>query len=155
VSKKRPKRKDFEVTPEGRLGRRIPVDFSRLSESSRRSYGIPRHYEDIRFKCLGCGKNVIFPASQQQQWYEAEKRYFWERPNKCYPCYREWLGLRHEIAKFHRVLRNSPTVEELQMMLDKLERYRVLSQGKTNWQIYHRVKKLFDAAQEAEPETKL
>lgn len=147
MSKKKSKRKKSEVESEEWAGLRVPVDFSQLSASSQRSYGIPNYYEDIKFACLGCGKNVIFSATQQQRWYEEEKRYFWERPNKCYDCYREWLALRYEISHFYLVLRRAPTVEALQTMLDKIERCRVLSQGKVDWAVYQRVKKLLDASQ--------
>jgi hypothetical protein len=147
VVKKKPKNQKLEIYPVEKISHKVPVDFSQLSASSQRSYGIPHYYEDIKFQCLGCDKEVTFPASQQKQWYEEQKRYFWERPNKCFDCYREWLMLRHDIAHFYQVLRGAPTVEELQAMLDKIERCRVLSRGKVNWAVYNRVKKLFDSAQ--------
>jgi Probable zinc-ribbon domain len=124
------------------LGDKIKVNFSELSEASKRSWGIPSYYESDKYNCIACGKHSEFTASLQQKWYEEKKKYFWMRPNKCSECYGEWLELKREISKFPELLKTSLTIAELTSMLDKLERFRILNNRKFDFSLDNRIKKI-------------
>lgn len=74
--------------------RRIPVCFENLSVASQQSWTIPEYYEDETYKCVDCGREVIFTAEQQQEWYEQKKRYFFQRPIRCPTHHEEWRRTR-------------------------------------------------------------
>ncbi|NJR17679.1 MAG: hypothetical protein HC785_19470 [Calothrix sp. CSU_2_0] len=136
-----PQRKKTQKKRQQILGDKIIVNFAKLSEASKRSYGIPSYYESYTYNCIACGKDFQFSASLQQQWYEEKKKYFWMRPNKCGVCYEESLQLKREIATFPKLLRTSLTIDELKEMLAKLEKFNLLSKNKFDSSLYNRIKK--------------
>ena len=69
---------------------RVLVDSRQLSEKSLRSRDIPTHYIDELYHCIDCGIECTFLADQQKDWYEVEKRYFWQRPTRCIFHHDEW-----------------------------------------------------------------
>jgi hypothetical protein len=73
---------------------KIAVDFNQLSEKSRKSITIPEFYEDEAIKCVDCGETFIFTAATQKQWYEKDKRYFWQRPIRCSKHHEIWKKAR-------------------------------------------------------------
>ena len=68
---------------------RAPVDFAALSTkgitmfpaSIRRGY-----YEDVPFKCVDCGVDQIWTATQQKWWYEVAKGYTYSFAKRCRAC---------------------------------------------------------------------
>ncbi len=65
---------------------KIRVNIGALSEKSRRSWNIPEFWEDIHYQCRDCRAECVFPAETQRDWYERQKRYIWQRPNRCLKC---------------------------------------------------------------------
>jgi hypothetical protein len=137
---KNPHRKKPEISQ-----KKIKVNFAELSEASKRSWGITEYYETYEYQCIACGKYAKFTARLQKQWYEEKKKYFWMRPNKCYACYQECLKLKCEIATFPELLRTPLTIHELTEMLAKIEQFQILSNGKLDWALYNRVKKILQS----------
>ena len=68
----------------------LPVNFNKLSEKSQRSWTIPEIYTDEIYSCIDCGESCVFTAIQQQEWYEIQKKYYWERPVRCQVHYMQW-----------------------------------------------------------------
>lgn len=85
-------------------GRKIPVCPESLSEESQRSYGIPEFYEDEYYKCIECGKETLFSAEQQKQWYEVEKRYLFQGPIRCRHHFFLWLSDRKTKFRMDKAL---------------------------------------------------
>jgi len=53
------------------------------------SYGPPLWYEDKRKTCVGCGKEFLFSAKEQQHWYEVLKLPIYADANRCAACRRK------------------------------------------------------------------
>ena len=67
-----------------------PVNINELSEASKRSCSLPDFYEDKWYKCIDCGEKSLFLASSQKEWYEVQKRYFYQHPIRCRDCNNLW-----------------------------------------------------------------
>src|SRR5689334_8335773 len=47
----------------------------------------PRHwYVDAVFRCIDCGNDFLFSATDQRFWYEERRFYVDSRPNRCVAC---------------------------------------------------------------------
>jgi len=77
---------------------RIPVDKERIAARCRESWSVPTFYEDEIYKCVECGAEQVFTASQQKMWYEEEGKLIWQRPIRCFQHHEEWREKR--TAKF-------------------------------------------------------
>lgn len=84
--------------------KKIPVCFTALSEASQRSWTIPEFYEDETYRCVDCGKESLFTAEMQREWYEVKKRYFFQRPIRCSEHHEEWRLKRKSKFKMDRAL---------------------------------------------------
>ena len=61
------------------------------------SYGQPEFairgfYIDVPFRCVDCGKDEVWTATQQKWWYEVAKGYPYSIANRCRPCRRAQRG---------------------------------------------------------------
>lgn len=95
---------------------KIPVCFKSLSEKSQKSWDIPEFYEDITFECVDCKKQVVFTAIQQQEWYEVQKKYFWQRPIRCvfhHDFWRETRKLKFSMDRSLEKLKENPNDFEI------------------------------------------
>jgi hypothetical protein len=72
----------------------IPINYKLLSEKSLRSLPLPEFYKDETYKCVDCSKISIFSAQEQQNWYEVQKKYFWQRPVRCLLHHDIWRDTR-------------------------------------------------------------
>lgn len=124
---------------------RLPVDQSRLSEKSLRSWSLPEYYTDERYRCVGCGKECVFTAETQKEWYEDQGKFFWERPDRCEDCHSEWRSLRKDIKFFPELLRGDPTSEQLLTMKEKMERFKALG-GRHDLALYNRILRFIEKA---------
>ena len=66
-----------------------PVNESLLAPYN--SYGAPAYvmrgyYQDVPFRCQGCGKEETWTAAQQKWWYEVAKGYVYSTAKFCRPC---------------------------------------------------------------------
>jgi hypothetical protein len=71
-----------------------------------KSYGAPDYamrgyYQDLPFRCHGCGKEEIWTASQQKWWYEVAKGYVYSRAKLCRPCRKKEQARRAEARRVH------------------------------------------------------
>ena len=47
----------------------------------------PRHwYVDAVFRCIDCGSDFLFSATEQRFWYEDRRFYVDSRPTRCVAC---------------------------------------------------------------------
>jgi hypothetical protein len=82
----------------------FPVNFDNLSEESKMSWSIPEMYIDEFYHCIDCGVKSLFSAEKQKEWYEVEKRYFWQKPIRCRLHHEEWRSKRKIKFKMDRNL---------------------------------------------------
>lgn len=125
----------------------LPVDKSRLTPKSQRSYSIPDFYRDEEYACRGCGKVCVFKADTQKAWYEEEGKYIWARPNRCEDCHAEWRSIRKDIQRFPERLRGNPSLEDLRTMKAAMERFKALG-GHHDLALYNRIVRFIDRAEE-------
>ena len=85
---------------------KLPIDFSKLSEKSLRSWVLPNFYVDEIFNCVDCGKQCIHTAETQKKWYEEDKKYFWQRPTRCDVHFHEWREARKSKFEMDHALEN-------------------------------------------------
>ena len=83
---------------------KLPVDFEKLSEKSLRSWTIPEFYEDQIYNCVECGRECIFTAEEQKRKFEEEKKYIWQRPNRCREHFQLWRESRKAKFEMDRAL---------------------------------------------------
>lgn len=97
---------------------RIAVCPEALSEKSQLSWGVPKFYKDECYKCVDCGKEILFSAEQQKEWYEVKKRYIYQRPVRCRDHFLQWLSDRKIKLKMDKSL------EKIRLMPDSEEAMR-------------------------------
>src|SRR5205823_5436984 len=83
---------------------RAPVNVEALA--SYKSYGTPAfvmrgYYQNIPFRCQGCGKDEIWTAMQQKWWYEVAKGYVYSTASLCSPCRKKEQARRTEAQRVH------------------------------------------------------
>ena len=83
---------------------RAPVNVEALA--SYKSYGTPAfvmrgYYQNIPFRCQGCGKDEIWTAMQQKWWYEVAKGYVYSTASFCRPCRKKEQARRTEARRVH------------------------------------------------------
>ena len=71
-----------------------------------KSYGAPGYvmrgyYQDIPFRCQGCGKEETWTAAQQKWWYEVAKGYVYSSAKLCRPCRKKAQARRAEARRVH------------------------------------------------------
>ena len=71
-----------------------------------KSYGAPGYvmrgyYQDIPFRCQGCGKEETWTAAQQKWWYEVAKGYVYSSAKLCRPCRKKEQARRAEARRVH------------------------------------------------------
>ena len=71
-----------------------------------KSYGAPDYvmrgyYQDVPFRCQGCGKEEIWTAAQQKWWYEVAKGYVYSTAKLCRPCRKKEQARRAEARRIH------------------------------------------------------
>ena len=81
-----------------------PVNEALLA--SYKSYGAPDYamrgyYQDLPFRCLGCGKEEIWTASQQKWWYEVAKGFVYATAVRCRLCRRKKRQQSEESRRVH------------------------------------------------------
>jgi Probable zinc-ribbon domain len=88
----------------GRSLKTTPVNEESLAPY--RSYGAPAfvmrgYYEDVPFRCRGCGRDEIWTAAQQKWWYEVAKGYVYSAAKLCRACRRKEQARRAEARRVH------------------------------------------------------
>lgn len=86
-------------------GERIPVNESLLAPNN--SYGVPDfvtrgYYVDRPFRCVGCGKQEVWTATQQKWWYEVAKGFVYSTAVRCRACRHKERARREEARRIHR-----------------------------------------------------
>jgi hypothetical protein len=71
-----------------------------------KSYGAPvyvmrGYYQDVAFRCQGCGKEETWTAAQQKWWYEVAKGYVYSTAKLCRPCRKKAQAQRAEARRVH------------------------------------------------------
>ena len=127
---------------------RLPVDRSRLSEASLRSWSIPEYYTDQRYTCVGCGNECIYKAETQKEWCEVQGKFFWERPTRCEECHAEWRSIRKQFQRYPELLRGEPSLDDLQVMKTAMERLQALG-GRHDVALYNRILRFIEQADES------
>ena|SRR5436309_3974749 len=82
----------------------VPVNEQALAPY--KSYGTPAfvmrgYYQNIPFRCQGCGKDEIWTAMQQKWWYEVAKGYVYSTASLCRPCRKKEQARRTEARRVH------------------------------------------------------
>jgi hypothetical protein len=83
----------------------VPVNPEALAPYN--SYGLPRYvergyYEDVPFRCGGCGAEEVWTATQQKWWYEVAKGYVYSTARLCRPCRRRERESRAASRRVHQ-----------------------------------------------------
>ncbi len=70
------------------------------------SYGTPAfvergYYSDLPFRCIDCGTEEIWRATQQKWWYEVAKGSVESSANRCRACRRRERERRAEARRVH------------------------------------------------------
>jgi hypothetical protein len=58
------------------------------------SYDCKAYYQDMEYRCKGCGKTFTWTAKEQQWWYESVKGPIYSQIKHCRNCY-----LKHKAEK--------------------------------------------------------
>jgi Probable zinc-ribbon domain len=71
-----------------------------------KSYGAPDYlmrgyYQDLPFRCQGCGKEETWSTAQQKWWYEVAKGYVYSSAKLCRPCRNKEGARRAEARRVH------------------------------------------------------
>jgi hypothetical protein len=71
-----------------------------------KSYGAPGYvmrgyYQDVPFRCQGCGKEETWTAAQQKWWYEVAKGYVYSTAKLCRPCRKKAQARRADARRVH------------------------------------------------------
>ena len=95
---------EAETRPAPRPLKTTPVNEASLAPY--KSYGAPAfvmrgYYEDVPFRCHGCGQDEIWTATQQKWWYEVAKGYVYSTAKFCRPCRRKEQARRVEARRVH------------------------------------------------------
>ena len=82
----------------------VPVNEALLAPF--KSYGAPGYvmrgyYQDLPFRCQGCGKEEIWTAGQQKWWYEVAKGYVYSTAKLCRSCRRKEQARRAAARQVH------------------------------------------------------
>jgi hypothetical protein len=90
--------------PAARSLKTAPVNEESLAPY--KSYGAPAfvmrgYYEDVSFRCRGCGRDEIWTAAQQKWWYEVAKGYVYSAAKSCRTCRRKEQARRAEARRVH------------------------------------------------------
>ena len=93
-----------DAKPEPRPLGTAPVNEALLAPF--KSYGAPGYvmrgyYQDLPFRCKGCGKEEIWTAGQQKWWYEVAKGYVYSAAKLCRPCRRKEQARRAAARQVH------------------------------------------------------
>lgn len=89
---------------ERHIARGAPVDASALAPNN--SYGAPQfvergYYQDVQFRCVDCGKDEVWTATQQKWWYEVAKGFAYSTAKRCRACRRRDREARAESRRAH------------------------------------------------------
>ncbi|MCK4999297.1 MAG: zinc-ribbon domain containing protein [Anaerohalosphaera sp.] len=98
-----------------RTEHKVAVNPNALSAESQRSWGIPEYYKDQYNKCVDCGKEIMFSAERQKDWYEVKKRIIYEHPIRCAKHFVEWSLTRKSKSRLDYAmnkLKQNPKSEE-------------------------------------------
>ncbi len=98
---------------------RIAITFENLSEASKRSWTIPEFYEDEEYGCVDCGEASLFAAERQKEWYEIQKRYFFQRPIRCQDCHDIWRDQKKSKLHMDRKLEELKSNPENQNVMEE------------------------------------
>jgi hypothetical protein len=79
--------------------RGVRVDATALAPVN--SYGAPEfvargYYADLPFRCVACGKDEVWTATQQKWWYEVAKGFQYSTAKRCRACRRREREARAE-----------------------------------------------------------
>ena len=88
----------------GRPAPVVPVNSDLLAPYN--SYGTPAfvqrgYYEDLPFRCAGCGMDEVWTAAQQKWWYEVAKGNVESTAKLCRPCRRREQARRADVRRVH------------------------------------------------------
>ncbi len=50
-------------------------------------YSVKFYYQDIPYKCAGCGRPGVWTAQQQKRYFEKQKGNIYNEPKWCYECH--------------------------------------------------------------------
>lgn len=136
----------------GKEFQRIPVSPNALSEKSKRSWSTLKYYEDQIYRCVECGKETVFSAEQQREWYEIKKRDIYLKPVRCHQHFVEWAIARQvklKMAKALEDLRLHPNSGEIKRncALSIVEFHKNTGKGNLNTAL-HLLRKLNGSADE-------
>jgi len=67
----------------------IPGDPS--EQNVRTGYSARLYYQDIHYKCAGCGKHEVWTAEQQKKYFEVQKGNIYNEPKWCFDCHQKRL----------------------------------------------------------------
>jgi Probable zinc-ribbon domain len=81
----------------------VPVNENALAPYN--SYGAPAFalrgcYQDIAFRCRGCGKEEIWTATQQKWWHEVTKGCVYSNAKFCRPCRKKEQARHADVSGF-------------------------------------------------------
>jgi hypothetical protein len=83
-----------------------PVRVNPAALAPNNSYGAPKFvergfYEDMPFKCSGCGASQVWTAAQQKWWYEVAKGYVYSTARYCRVCRHREQARRADARRVH------------------------------------------------------
>ena len=56
-------------------------------------------YQDINYKCAGCGVNSSWTAIQQKKYFEEQRGNKYNTPKWCFSCHEERMKAKHQKSK--------------------------------------------------------
>ena len=101
VKRKREEKRVAKLRKEGRIVKgveipsdAIPADPDMQNHSG--GYSIKYYYQDIHYKCAGCGKEGVWTAEQQKKYFEKQKGNIYNQPKWCHDCHVKRMSKRSD-----------------------------------------------------------
>jgi len=74
------------IAAEAAARKRVPCDPTQMVIPANSYFTPPAFYEDVAFKCRGCGMREVWSAEDQQWWYEVAKGPIYATAVLCLAC---------------------------------------------------------------------
>ena len=78
-----------------------PALFAKYNSYGEPAFATRGYYEDTPFRCVDCGKDEVWTATQQKWWFELAKGEIFTKASRCRACRRKERIRREEARRIH------------------------------------------------------
>jgi len=101
IKRKREEKRIAKLEKEGRIvgGVEIPKNVLPADPAKQEhadGYSAKLYYQDVHFKCAGCGKEEVWTAQQQKKYFEVQKGNIYNEAKWCHECHMRRMQAKHD-----------------------------------------------------------